>query len=158
MANDTESVKARLQTDLTAAMKARDEVALSTIRMLRAAMMNAEVAGERAVVLTDDQAVGVLQSEAKKRAESAAVYEENDRPDSAAKERAELEVIERYLPAAMDDDELAAIVDAEVAVAAANGAEGGKAMGMVIKAVRDRAGASADGSRIAALVKTKLQH
>ncbi len=158
MANDTESVKARLQTDLTAAMKARDEVALSTIRMLRAAMMNAEVAGERAVVLTDDQAVGVLQSEAKKRAESAAVYEENDRPDSAAKERAELEVIERYLPAAMDDDELAAIVDEEVAGAAANGAEGGKAMGMVIKAVRDRAGASADGSRIAALVKTKLQH
>ncbi|MEJ7801335.1 MAG: GatB/YqeY domain-containing protein [Ilumatobacter sp.] len=158
MANDTESVKARLQTDLTAAMKARDEVALSTIRMLRAAIMNAEVAGERAVVLTDDQVVGVLQSEAKNRAESAAVYEENDRPDSAAKERAELEVIERYLPATMDDDELAAIVDEEVAVAAANGAEGGKAMGMVIKAVRDRAGASADGSRIAALVKAKLQH
>lgn len=157
MANDTESVKARLQTDLTAAMKARDEVTLSTVRMLRAAIMNAEVAGERAVELTDEQAIAVLRSEAKKRAESAVVYEENDRPESAAKERAELEVIERYLPAAMGDDELAAIVDEEVAVAAANGAEGGKAMGMVIAAVRERAGASADGSRIAALVKAKLR-
>ena len=156
MSNETDSVKARLQADLTAAMKARDEVALSTIRMLRAAIMNAEVAGDEAVELTDEQAIAVLQSEAKKRAESAAVYEENDRPESAAKERAELEVIERYLPAAMSDDELAAIVEEEVAAAAANGAEGGKAMGMVIKAVRERAGASADGSRIAALVKSRL--
>lgn len=149
-------MKARLQADLKAAMKARDEVALSTIRMLRAAIMNAEVAGDEAVELTDEQAIAVLQSEAKKRTESAAVYEENDRPESAAKERAELEVIERYLPAAMSDEELAAIVDEEVATAAANGAEGGKAMGMVIKAVRERAGASADGGRIAALVKSKL--
>lgn len=156
MSNDTESVKTRLQTDLTAAMKARDEVALSTIRMLRAAIMNAEVAGDAAVELSDGETIAVLQSEAKKRAESAAVYEENDRPESAAKERAELAIIERYLPAAMSDDDLAAIVDEEVATAAANGAEGGKAMGMVIKAVRDRAGASADGSRIAALVKARL--
>ncbi len=156
MANDTDSVQTRLQSDLTTAMKARDEVALSTIRMLRAAIMNAEVAGAEAVELSEAEAIAVLQSEAKKRAESAQVYEENDRPESAAKERAELEVIGRYLPAAMGDDELAAIVDEEVAAAAANGAEGGKAMGMVIKAVRDRAGASADGSRIAAVVKAKL--
>ena len=156
MANDTESVQARLQADLKTAMKARDEVALSTIRMLRAAIMNAEVAGAEAVELSDDDVVAVLRSEAKKRAESAAVYEENDRPESAAKERAELEVIERYLPAAIGDDELVAIVDEEVAAAAADGAEGGKAMGMVIKAVRERAGASADGGRIAALVKAKL--
>ncbi len=156
MSNDTESVKTRLQADLTAAMKARDEVALSTIRMLRAAVMNAEVAGDAAVELSDDETIAVLRSEAKKRAESAAVYEENDRPESAAKERAELAIIERYLPAAMSDDDLAVIVDEEVAAAAANGAEGGKAMGMVIKAVRDRAGASADGSRIAALVKARL--
>ena len=156
MSNETDPVKTRLQVDLTAAMKARDELALSTIRMLRAAIMNAEVAGDEAIELSDEQAIAVLQSEAKKRAESAAVYEENDRPESAAKERAELEVIERYLPAAMSDDDLVAIVDEEVAAAAAKGAEGGKAMGMVIKAVRERAGASADGGRIAALVKAKL--
>lgn len=157
MASDPGSVKARLQDDLTAAMKARDEVATSTIRMVRAAIMNAEVAGDEAVELSDAEAIAVLRSEAKKRAESAAVYEENGRDESAAKERAELEIIERYLPAAMDDDQLAGIVDEEVANAAATGAEGGKAMGIVIKAVRERAGDGADGGRIAAMVKGRLQ-
>ncbi|NNE11670.1 MAG: GatB/YqeY domain-containing protein [Ilumatobacter sp.] len=155
MADDA-SLAARLQTDLTAAMKARDEVATSTIRMVRAAVMNASVAGDTAVELDDVQVLAVLRSEAKKRSESALVYEENGREEAAAKERAELAVIERYLPAAMSDDALAAIVDEEVTAAAANGAEGGKAMGMVIKAVRERAGDAADGSRIAALVKARL--
>lgn len=152
----TDTVKARLQSDLTAAMKARDEVALSTIRMVRSAISNAEVAGDTATELSDDDVIAVLQSEAKKRAESASVYDDAGRSELAAKERAELEVIERYLPAAMSDDELEAIVDDEVAQAAAAGAEGGRAMGAVIKAVRERAGASADGARIAALVKSKL--
>jgi len=156
MSNDADSVKARLQSDLTAAMKARDDVTVSTLRMVRAAIMNAEVAGDTAVELDDDQVVGVLRSEAKKRTESAVVYEDNGRPESAAKERAELEVIERYLPAAMSDDDLAVIVDEQVAAAAAAGAEGGKAMGMVIKAVRERAGDGADGARIAAAVKSRL--
>jgi uncharacterized protein YqeY len=138
-------------------MKAREELTVSTIRMLRAAITNAEVAGDEAVELTDDQAIAVLRSEAKKRAESAAVYEENDRPESAAKERAEIEIIGRYLPAAMSDDDLVAIVDEEVAAAATSGAEGGKAMGIVIRAVRERVGAGADGARIAALVKARLQ-
>ena len=152
-----QSVKGRLQEDLTAAMKAREELTVSTIRMLRAAITNAEVAGDEAVELTDDQVIAVLRSEAKKRAESAAVYEENDRPESAAKERAEIEIIGRYLPAAMSDDDLVAIVDEEVAAAATSGAEGGKAMGIVIRAVRERVGAGADGARIAALVKARLQ-
>ena len=150
------SIKERLQADLTSAMKARDDVATATIRMIRSAITTAEVAGDEAVELTDDQAIAVLQAEAKKRAESAELYEQNGRLDSAAKERAELAVIERYLPAAMDDDELSAIVDEEVSAAAATGAEGGKAMGIVIKAVRQRAGAAADGARIAAMVKARL--
>lgn len=156
MSNAQESVKARLQTDLTAAMKARDEVTLSTIRMVRAAIMNAEVAGDVAVELTDEQSIAVLQSEAKKRVEAAEVYEQAGRAESAAKERAELAVIERYLPAAMGDDELSAIVDGAIAAAAAAGAEGPKAMGQVIKAVRDQAGPTADGGRIAAMVKARL--
>ena len=154
MSND--SVTARLQADLTAAMKARDTVTTSTIRMLRSAITNAEVAGTTATELTDEQAIAVLQSEAKKRAESADVYEQAGRAELAAKERAELEVIERYLPAAMGDEELAAIIDDEIANAAKEGAEGGRAMGLVIKAVRERAGATADGARIAAVVKSKL--
>ena len=156
MSNAENSVKTRLQADLTTAMKARDELVLSTIRMVRAAIMNAEVAGSEAVELSEEEAIAVLRSEAKKRAESAEVYEQNGRLESAAKERAELEVIERYLPAAMSDDQLAAIVDDEVAAAAATGAEGGRAMGLVIKAVRERAGDGADGGRIAALVKARL--
>jgi uncharacterized protein YqeY len=157
MSNTERSLKAQLQNDLTTAMKTRDELATSTIRMVRAAIMNAEVAGDEATELTDQQALAVLRSEAKKRAESADVYEQNDRPESAAKERAELEIIQRYLPAAMDDEQLSSIVDEEVAAAAAAGAEGGKAIGMVIKAVRERVGDAADGGRLAALVKARLQ-
>jgi len=156
MATDQASIKSRLQADLTASMKARDELTTSTIRMLRAAITNAEVAGSEAIELTDDQVIAVLQSEAKKRTEAADVYEQAGRAESAAKERAELVVIERYLPAAMGDDELQAIVTEEVAKAAASGAEGQRAMGQVIKAVRERAGAAADGSRIAAMVKSAL--
>jgi uncharacterized protein YqeY len=153
MSNPEVSVTTRLQHDLTSAMKARDEIATSTIRMVRAALINAEVAGDEAVELTHEQEIVVLRSEAKKRAEAAEVYEQNGRPESAAKERAELQIIERYLPAAMSDEQLTAIVDEQVAAAAAAGAEGGKAIGIVIKAVRDRAGDGADGGRIAALVK-----
>ena len=150
------SLKDQLQLDLPRAMKARDEVTLSTLRMLRAAILNAEVAGATPVVLDDEAVQVILKSEAKKRHESADLYEGAGRTELAAKERAELEIIGRYLPAAMNDEELVGLVDVEVAAAAASGATGPKAMGQVVKAVRDRAGSSADGSRIAALVKQRL--
>jgi uncharacterized protein len=156
MVTEQATIKTRLQTDLTASMKARDELTTSTIRMLRAAITNAEVAGAQAIELTDDQMIAVLQSEAKKRSEAAEVYAQAGRDDSAAKERAELAVIERYLPAVMPDEELQAIVTEEVAAAAAAGADGPSAMGQVIKAVRERVGPAADGSRIAAMVKSSL--
>jgi uncharacterized protein YqeY len=147
------SLKERLQADLTAAMKSRDELVTSTLRMARAAVLNAEVAGSAAVELTDDQVVDVLRAEAKKRAEAAELYAAAGRAESAAKERAEREIIERYLPAAMSDTELEAVVAEEIARAAAAGITGPKAMGAVIKAVRERVGAGADGARIAAAVK-----
>jgi uncharacterized protein YqeY len=153
-AND--SLKNRLQNELTDAMKAGDELAKSTIRMMLAAVMNAEVAGKEAVTLSDEQVIAVLRSEAKKRVESAELYEQAGRTELASKERAEITIIERYLPAAMDEAALKAIVDEEVAKAAANGQTGPKAMGGVIKAVRERVGASADGSAIAAAVKSAL--
>jgi hypothetical protein len=156
MSNAQDSVKQRLQADLTAAMKARDEVVTSTIRMVRSAITNAEVAGDAAIQLTDEQVTTVLRSEAKKRLEAAELYEQAGRSESAAKERAELAVIERYLPAAMSDADLAALVDTAVAEAVAAGAEGPKAMGQVIKTVRERAGDGADGGRIAAAVKARL--
>lgn len=150
------SLKERIESDLAAAMKAREETKVSTLRMVKSAIQNAEVAGDEAVVLSDDQTIAVLRAEAKKRAESAQIYADAGRAEAATKERAELAIIETYLPAAMSDDDLRAIVEEEVAKAAASGATGGKAMGAVVKAVRERVGAGADGGKIAALVKTAL--
>jgi uncharacterized protein YqeY len=147
------SLKLQLKNDLTTAMKAGNDIAKSTIRMALSAITNAEVAGDEAVELSDDQVIKVLQSEVKKRQESAEVYEQAGRTDAAIKERAEAEVLAVYLPAAMSDDELAAVVQEEVGRA---GAQGMKAMGAVVKAVRERVGSSADGSKIADLVKAAL--
>jgi uncharacterized protein YqeY len=147
------SLKLQLKNDLTTAIKAGNDIAKSTIRMALSAITNAEVAGDEAVELSDDQVIKVLQSEVKKRQESAEVYEQAGRTDAAIKERAEAEVLAVYLPAAMSDDELAAVVQEEVGRA---GAQGMKAMGAVVKAVRERVGSSADGSKIADLVKAAL--
>ena len=153
------SLKELLQADLTEAMKAGkdQEIVKSTLRMALAAVMNAEVAGDEAVQLSDDQVLAVLQAEAKKRSESAEIYEKAGRTDAAVKEKAELAILEKYLPAALSDDELAVIVNEEVARAAAEGNTGPKAMGIVVKAVRARAGAAVDGGKVAALVKAILQ-
>lgn len=137
-------------------MKAGNEIAKSTLRMALSAITNAEVAGDAVVELTDDQVIQVLQSEVKKRSESAEVYEQAGRTEAAIKERAEAEVLAQYLPAAMSDEELAQVVSEEVANAAASGAEGMRAMGAVVKAVRQRVGSSADGGKIADLVKAAL--
>jgi uncharacterized protein YqeY len=150
------TLKETLKADLTAAMKAGDETVRGTLRMALAAVTNAEVAGDEAVELSDDQVVAVLQAEAKKRSEAAEIYAQAGRTDAAAKEKAELAVLERYLPAAMSEAEIAAVVAEEVAAAAAAGNTGPKAMGIVVKAVRARVGASADGSVVANLVKAAL--
>ena len=150
------SLKETLQADLTAAIKASDDMLKSTLRMAIAAVMNAEVAGKEAVALTDDQVIKVLQSEAKKRLESAEIYEQNGRAEAAVKERAEAEILAKYLPAAIDDAALEAIVAEAVSAAAAAGNSGMKAMGIVVKAVREKVGSSADGSKIADLVKAAL--
>lgn len=150
------SIKDRLKEDLTTAMRARDEVTTSTLRMVLTAVTTAEVAGTEAIVLSDADVVGVLRSEAKKRAEAAEIYANASRPEKAATERAELAVIERYLPAAMDDEALGAVVAEEVAAAAASGSIGPKAMGLVVKAVKARVGDQADGGRIASAVKAAL--
>mgnify|MGYP000862200332 CR=1 FL=1 len=95
-------LKSRIQADINDAVRAGDELLKSTLRMALAAIMNAEVAGAEAVVLSDDQIINLLRSEVKKRAESADIYEQAGRADSAAKERKEMEIIEKYLSAAMD--------------------------------------------------------
>lgn len=137
-------------------MKAGNDIAKSTIRMTLSAITNAEVAGDEAIELSDDQVIKVLQSEVKKRQESAEVYEQAGRAEAAIKERAEAEVLSVYLPAAMSDEELTTVVQQEVERAATQGSAGVKAMGAVVKAVRERVGSGADGSKIAELVKAAL--
>ena len=150
------NLKDQLKADLTASMKARTEVETSTLRMTLAAIMNAEVAGDEAKELTNEQVQEVVRAEAKKRAESADIYKNAGRTEAETAERSELAILERYLPAAMSDADLEQIVDQEVAAAASSGLTGPKAMGGVVKAVRNRAGAGADGAKIANLVKSRL--
>lgn len=150
------SLKDDIQADLSQARKNRDELRVSTLGLILAAVMNAEVAGKEKVELSNDQIIDVLRSESKKRLESAEIYEQNGRSELAQKERGEAEIIAGYLPAAIDDATLNAIVGEEVAKAQSSGAEGPKAMGVVVKAVRERVGQGADGSRIAAAVKAAL--
>lgn len=149
-------LKDRLQSDLTESIKARDEVRSGTIRMVLSAITNEEVSGKEARELTDDDVITVLGREAKKRREAAEAYDDAGRPELADKERAELVVIEGYLPAQMSDEELTAIVAAAVSEVAAAGAEGGRAMGAVMKIVQPKVKGRADGSVVAAKVKSAL--
>ncbi len=150
------TVKSDMKTALTTAMKARDQVALSALRQALAAISVVETAGAEVVELGDDQVLAELAVEVRKHHETADAFETAGRPDKAASERAEAAVLEAYLPAALTDDELAQLVAAEIAVAAADGATGMKAMGRVVSAVRAKAGTSADGAKIAAQVKAAL--
>jgi uncharacterized protein len=150
------SVKAEMKSALTAAMKARDEVALSALRQALSAIAVAETAGAEAVELSDDAVLVVLAVEVRKHHEAADAFQTAGRPERVAAERAEAAVLEQYLPAAMSDDELTQVIADEIATAAADGAAGMRAMGRVVSAVRARAGATADGAAIAAKVKAAL--
>ena len=150
------SLKSQLQASLTSAMKARDEVALSALRQALSAIAVAETAGDEVAVLSDEQIIALLVIEARKHHETADAFVTAGRPERVERVRAEAAVLEVYLPASLSDDELAGIVSEEIATAAAAGLEGMKAMGKVIAAVRARAGATADGTKIAAMVKAAL--
>ena len=150
------ALKDQLQSDLTTAIKSRDEVTAATIRMALTAITNEEVSGKEARALSDDDVLTVLGREAKKRREAAEAYDAASRPELADRERAELEVIARYLPQPLTDDEVRAIVESAVAEATAGGASGGQAMGAVMKIVQPQVKGRADGGAVAALVKSAL--
>lgn len=149
------ALKDRLRTDLTTAIKARDEIRSSTLRMVLTAITNAEVAGKAARVLSDDDIIGVLSTEAKKRREAATAFADGGRAEMAAKEVAEAGVIADYLPAALTDEEIEAIVTAAVEQAGAAG-EGMRAMGKVMGVVQPQVKGRADGSAVAAEVRRQL--
>lgn len=148
--------KQTIRDDLTTAMKVRDAALTATLRMLLAAVGNAEVAGKEQIVLGEDQIIAVVRAETKKRADSAALYTEAGRAELAEKELAEAEILSRYLPAELSDDKLSAVVAAAVAAAATEGHTGPKAMGAVMKRVKEQLGSSVDGNRMAGAVKAAL--
>jgi uncharacterized protein YqeY len=149
-------IKEQLRTDLTAAMRDREEVTVAALRLALTAISKAEVAGNEAAALDDEATVAILRSEGKKRAEAADLYEQGGRAELAERERAQAAVLERYLPAEMDDAALDAIVAEEVEQVRAAGVDDKAAMGQVIKAVRARVGGDASGGRVAAAVKAAL--
>lgn len=152
------TLKERLRADLTAAMKARDELVKSTLRMTLTAIGNAEVAGSEARELDDAEVLKVITKEAKKRAESAEAFAAAGREELAAQERAEGEVLARYLPKQLTDAELAEVARAAVEAHAAETGEqpGMRQMGQVMKRANAAVAGRADGARVAAAVKALL--
>ncbi|NIL86594.1 YqeY [Rhodococcus fascians] len=151
-------LKARIRTDLTTAMKAKDKLRLATLRMILAAIQTEEVSGKEAHELTDDDVLKVLAKESKKRGESAEIYTQNGRGELAANEHAEAQIINEYLPTPLTDEELATIVDTAIAQVAEELGErpAMKQMGQVMKIASGLAAGKADGSRLSKAVKNRL--
>ena len=147
------ALKDRLRTDLTAAMRARDEVRLRTLRMALTSITKEEVAGESARELSDDEVTAVLTREAKRRREAAEAFAAAGREEQAAAERAEGEVLDTYLPAQLSDAELGELVTAAIAE---TGADSPRAMGQVMKVLTPRVAGRAEGARVAAEVRRQL--
>jgi uncharacterized protein len=146
------TLKDRLTADMRAALKARDELTTSTLRMALAAVGNAEVAGKAKRELSHDEVLSVLSKEAKKRREAATAFAEAGRAEQAARETAEGEVLERYLPKQLDDAELAEVV----AAALAAGGHLSGPMGPAMKAAQAAVAGRAEGARVAAEVRRQL--
>jgi len=147
------SFKEQLHADLTVAIRAKDSLSSGTLRMVLAAITNEEVAGKVARELTDQDVVTVLTREAKKRREAATAYDDAKRPELADKERAELAIIQGYLPAALSADEITQIIQKAISD---SDAQGPSAMGSVMKLVTPQVAGRADGGEVAALVKSLL--
>jgi uncharacterized protein YqeY len=150
------SLKDQIQSDLTEAIKGKDQLRAGTLRMVLAAITNEEVSGKEAKTLNDQELMTVLNREAKKRKEASIAYVDAKRQDLADKENAELAVIQSYLPEALSADALAKIISDAVNEVKASGQSGPSAMGAVMKLVTPQVTGRADGGQVAAAVKAAL--
>lgn len=141
----------KLQNDLRQAQLAKNEVKVSTLRLLLSEIHNAEISqgGE----LSDEDAVGIIQREVKKRKEAAEGFRSGGREEAASKEEAELKVLQDYLPAQMSNEELTEIIEQTITELEAKGPSD---MGKVIGAVMGKVKGKTDGGTVSALVKEKL--
>ena len=147
------ALKEKLQNDLTEAMRARDEVRSSTIRMVLTAIKNEEVSGKEARDLSDAEVITVLSREAKKLREAAEAFEQAGANDRAANEKAEGVIIAEYLPAQLSEAELKDLIASAIAE---TGATGPQQMGLVMKSIQPKIAGRADGGIVSSLVKAAL--
>ena len=152
-------LKDRLRADLSTAIKSRSNVTVSTLRMALTAITNEEVSGSAARELSDDEVLAVLAREAKKRREAADVFASAGRDELASRERAEGDVLARYLPQQLSDDELATLIAESIDdVAGQLGKRPGLGqLGLVMKAAKAKTSGRAEGKRLAAAVMAALQ-
>jgi hypothetical protein len=143
----------QIQTDLKAAMKARDRQAMAALRMVLSRIKEARVAEGHAGEVSDDEVQTLIRREAKRRSEAAGAFAAAGRDELAANEEAELAILQRYLPQQMSDDELTTIVDQTIA---STGASSPGDFGRVMGAVMSKVSGRADGSRVNALVRERL--
>ena len=147
------ALKEKLQNDLTEAMRARDEVRSSTIRMILTAIKNEEVSGKEARDLSDAEVITVLSREAKKRREAAEAFEQAGAADRAANEKAEGAIIAEYLPAQLSESEIKEMIANAIKE---TGATGPQQMGLVMKSIQPKIAGRADGGIVSSLVKAAL--
>jgi uncharacterized protein len=150
------TLKETLQSDLTEAIRSRDELTAATLRMALTAVTTEEVSGKSARTLSDAEVMGVLTKEAKKRREAATAFTQASRLELAERELAELDVLARYLPEPLTAEEASALVDAAVARLAAEGVTGMPAMGRVMRDLTPQTAGRFDGGQLAAMVRAAL--
>ena len=151
--NSESALLTRIRDDLTTAMKARDAVTLRTLRAVIAAVQEAEVAGDSATTLSEAEVEKVVSAQAKRRVEAAEAFDVGNRPEKAADERAELAILENYLPKALAEDELVALIEQTLAE---EGISAKSDMGRAMKAVNAKVAGRADGRTVATIVKERL--
>lgn len=149
------SLKVELSDAIKAAMRARDTARLGTLRLLQAAITQKEIDEQRD--LSNDDVLAIVERQVKQRRESVTAFEEAGRIESAEKEKAEILVLQEFLPEAADADEVAAIIDQAVADVTGQGMTGGAAMGRVMGIVKKALAGRADMSEVSAQVKKKLE-
>ena len=141
----------QIESDLTAAMKAKDQMSVETLRGLKVRIQNEKISKQKD--LTDEDLVSLVKSEIKRRKEAAESFKTGDRPEQAEKELAEAEILQKYLPAQMSEEDISKLVDEAISQNSFTAADFGKAMGVL----KQKTGQNADGAVVARILKEKLK-
>ncbi len=150
----TVSITERLSEEIKLAMRARNSDRLSALRMLQAAIKQKEVDDRKE--LSDSEVIAIVERQVKQRRESIAAFEQAGRSESAAKEQAELNILQEFMPEAASQDEVMAVIEAALAEVRASGITGGAAMGKVMGMVKEALAGRADMSTVSSLVRQKI--